>query len=306
MRNRPVAKSIANSLRDFLSRERQELAETNVGGQANSESRSSNSTISGNVVTVFWIDTSLAKVHQSSRTTAGNWANSRSIEELAPMPVDHNWNEEMSLVRMDRYWTRYSREFESAEFDRSEVIAMRPAQRRDTLAQLLESSGRTSRDDDDARPARRREAPSGVLRVRRFRRLPSLSEAAAAEKVSLNGLMAHRQYLVADLAVFDAPGRIRYAHEIRAACSELGPKPDRGIAIVVLVPSGVRISPVFAPEALGDVVYIWCTGDEKMMKEMVRPGTFVIVAESGKAIRLRLPLSEQIAGDRILLNVRLI
>jgi hypothetical protein len=197
---------------------------------------------------------------------------------------------------MDRYWTRYSSEFESAGFSRREVIEMRPAQRRDTLALLLASTDCAFRHRDDAPQPRHRKVPSGAsgLSVRRFRRLGSLSEAASAENVAADGLIAHWHHIVADLSAFDAPGRICYAQQIRAACRELGPEPDRGIAVAVLVPSGARISRAFAPDAPGDALYVWCAGDETMVKEMVRPGTFVIVAASGKAIRVGL------------LNVRLI
>jgi hypothetical protein len=80
----------------------------------------------------------------------------------------------------------------------------------------------------------------------------------------------------------------------------------RGIGVAVILPGGTRITRVFDPAALGTALYIWCAADERMIKEMVKPGAFVIVFASGKALRPNLPIGEQVGGQRVLLNVRLI
>jgi hypothetical protein len=219
---------------------------------------------------------------------------------------------------MDPFWARHWNDFQEAGMTEKEVSGMSSDQKRSVLAMLYESTGRElppSPDNDSFTaspdPIRQSRSPdlqgTQVLNKATFLRLPSYDEARRAEGVfDYAALQALWRSVVEELSVFPAIERIRYSQQIQAAVKELGPESPHGIVIAVLLPSGMRITRTFGFDSPASMVYIWCAGDEKMIKDMAKPGTFVILKRDGIALRPRETVRNQLSEPRVLLNVRLI
>jgi hypothetical protein len=123
--------------------------------------------------------------------------------------------------------------------------------------------------------------------------------------VDIPSLHAFWRDLVSELAIYGQYERTRYSQLIQSAVKELSNEIRNGVLIAVLLPNGARIARTFDKSVCGKDVYIWCAGDERMVRDMIKPGTFVIIFANGKAIRPARALGEQIQGNRILLNTRL-
>jgi hypothetical protein len=146
-----------------------------------------------------------------------------------------------------------------------------------------------------------------TLKVSNFRRLATFEETRRAEGVpDYAALQALWRSIVQDIAVYAALERVRYAQQIQSAVKDLGPEAPSGIVLAVLLPCGTRITRTFAQGAPASAVYIWCAADEKMIRDMARPGTFVIVRADGVALRPAVAIGEQLTDARVLLNVRFI
>jgi hypothetical protein len=134
-------------------------------------------------------------------------------------------------------------------------------------------------------------------------------EAAAANngQDTVASLFEFWSSLVSELAVYTNFERSRYSSAIQNAAKELErPPPRNGIKIDLLLPTGNRISRSFALSAAARDVYIWCAADERMVKDTIKPGFFVIITAHGYPIDPKVPVGEQIQEKRVLLNVRVL
>jgi hypothetical protein len=148
---------------------------------------------------------------------------------------------------------------------------------------------------------------SAGLNIANFRRIASFNETCQAENVNnYNELQVLWRSLVEELAIYGATDRVGYSQQIAAAVRELGPESPYGVTIALLLPHGSRITRVFAPESPTSAVYIWCASDDRMVKEMAKPGTFVIVRANGIALRPQETVGSLFAEPHVLLNVRFI
>jgi hypothetical protein len=203
---------------------------------------------------------------------------------------------------MDPFWAAHGAAFQQAGMSEADVSRMPADERSTVLAMLYESAGRAAPPRAPPEPAER-----PALRVANFRRLATFEETRRAEGAAdYAALQALWRAVVQELAVYAAFERVRYAQQIQSAVRDLGPEAPYGTVVAVLLPCGARITRTFAQGAPASAVYIWCAADEKMIRDMARPGTFVIVKADGVALRPALAIGEQLAEPRALLNARFI
>jgi hypothetical protein len=227
-------------------------------------------------------------------------------------------------------WARYSDQLSTAGIRESEAARMPLNELRSSITFICESRGEPPPDfeaggDPEVEyipaPGQRKIAPpspqlnlpggfhvvpaiKSVSKI--MRQMATDAEAAVAEGISELDLNAFRSTLVADLAIYYAPERSKYAHQIRDAIQQIEREPTHGITIAVLLYNGTRVTRTFPPTAPGSHLYLWCASEEKMLRAMIKPGSFVIVRPSGVAIRPSIALGDQISERHILLNLRLI
>jgi hypothetical protein len=112
--------------------------------------------------------------------------------------------------------------------------------------------------------------------------------------------------LVDELATFDIDDERAYEIQIQDAFGELGQAPPDGVIVGVVRPDGERITRKFDREMLARSLYIWAAADEKMVKEMITPGTFVILREDWTPIRPTNRIGDECPGRSVILNIRLL
>ena len=83
-------------------------------------------------------------------------------------------------------------------------------------------------------------------------------------------------------------------------------QPKSGIIISILLHSGDRISKLFESEDVGSSIYYWAASQDKMIKDNIKPGHFIIIRNTGEEIFPEIPIKDQITEKQILLNVRLL
>jgi hypothetical protein len=212
---------------------------------------------------------------------------------------------------MDPIWAQFSADFQGAGMTESEVARLSLEEKRSVLAAIYESGRRPLPplipDNITEPPLRVMDVPTPGLRIDHFLRLPASDESRRAEGVAdYADLRVYWRTMVADLAIYPAIERTRYSQQIQAAVKKLGPEATTGVVIGLILPTGMRIMRTFAWNAPGSVVYIWAAGDEKMIRDMTKPGTFVILRRDGAALRPNDQLSYQIEEPRVLMNVQII
>lgn len=118
----------------------------------------------------------------------------------------------------------------------------------------------------------------------------------------LNELWKQR---VQGLSRFENLERNRYTQEIQRIASEL-PSYSEGVIIAVILPHGNRITRIWDPNSDAAGIYIWCAADDKMAKNVIRLGSFVIVKANGEILDPSAKIGEQINSHATLFNAWLL
>lgn len=140
--------------------------------------------------------------------------------------------------------------------------------------------------------------------ISKFRYLSTDEEIAQQRGISCEKLFENRKDIVKDLANFDDVVGIRYKDLIEKY--NVSNQPKSGIIISILLHSGDRISKLFESEDVGSSIYYWAASQDKMIKDNIKPGHFIIIRNTGEEIFPEIPIKDQITEKQILLNVRLL
>lgn len=141
--------------------------------------------------------------------------------------------------------------------------------------------------------------------ISKFRCLNTDENTAQQRGISCENLLEYRKDLVKDLATFDDIVGIRYKDLIEKY-KNITNQPTNGITISILLHTGDRISKIFESEDAGSTIYYWTASQDKMIKDNIKPGHFIIIRNTGDEIVPDVPIKDQITEKQILLNVRLL
>ena len=139
----------------------------------------------------------------------------------------------------------------------------------------------------------------------KIRRLLSEEEVAAIRHIKPNEVVEYRRNLVSSLAKYDSIMGARYKDSILEEMANIGKPPAQGCTVAILLPNGERITRVFGFDDFASSIYFWVAAQEKMIKDKIKPGHFVIVKSDGTELIPEITVQQQIDDKKILLNVRL-
>jgi hypothetical protein len=208
----------------------------------------------------------------------------------------------------------------AAGVSRDEIDAMTHREKRDLLQAFANSSQqqRQSSDDDEfqrvhalslseSQPSSET-LPPAIISIDCPRGLVTDEIAAAsAGHANVPALERSRRELVSGLVRFPSLQRPSYSAEIQKLSRALpAPPVASGVRVALLLPSGQRIARSFARGQRAEDVYMWCAAADAMVKDFIRPGDFVIVAGDGRELDPAASIGQQVEGERVLLNVRVL
>lgn len=139
-----------------------------------------------------------------------------------------------------------------------------------------------------------------------FRYLNTDQKTAQQRNISSEELFEYRKNIVKDLATFDSITGVRYKDSILQELKKINDQPKNGVIISVLLHNGDRIYKIFESEDNAASIYYWTASQDKMVKDNIRPGHFIIIKNTGEEIIPDKQINEQITEKQILLNVRLL
>lgn len=142
--------------------------------------------------------------------------------------------------------------------------------------------------------------------ISKFRYLKTDESTAQERNISCEELLEYRKSLTKGLAAFDSIVGIRYRDSIKEESKKINDQPKNGIIVSILLHTGDRINKIFDSEDTGSSIYYWTAAEDKMIKDNIKPGHFIIIKNTGDEINPDEPIKDQILEKQILLNVRLL
>jgi len=164
--------------------------------------------------------------------------------------------------------------FLDAGFTERDISAMGKIESEALLRQIIESKGENvdlvMKNDQAKNVGSRLKSDAEIIVERNLATIESLND--------------YRKQLVSSLIFDETPDRFKYNQKAHQLAKTIPQEPNNGVTVSVVLVDGQRITRKFDPQNSFETVYIWAATQEKMMKDQVKLGSFVLISKNGNEI----------------------